>query len=131
MSKLRSLDTTLTGTSHGLVAYWKRISWDGPTCGSIDVTDVSSADEWKEYLAGMKEAGQITLTLQYNKTLWNSLEAVLGTEDTWTLALSDGSTLVAKGFLNQQPGASGELESGVDADMAIKLTGSVAFNAAA
>jgi len=129
MAKRRILDTTLTGTTHGLVAYWKRISWDGPACGSIDVTDVSSTDDWKEFLSGFKDAGQITLTLQYNATLWASLTAVLGTSDTWTMAIGDGYDLEATGFLSQAPGAGGELESGIDTDITIKLSGAVAFAA--
>ena len=127
MAKQRMKDATLTGTSHGLVAYWKRLGWDGPTCGTIDVTDVSSTGDWKEYLAGLKDAGSVSLTLQFNKVLWASLHGALGTSDTWTLLLADGSTLVCAGFLTSAPGASGELESGVDADVTIKLSGPVTF----
>jgi hypothetical protein len=127
MSKQRMKDATLTGASHGLVAYWKRLGWDGPSCGTIDVTDVSSAGDWKEYLAGLKDGGSVSLSLQFNKVLWASLHAALGGTDTWTLALADGSTLVASGILTQAPGASGELESGVDSDVTIKLSGPVTF----
>ena len=129
MAKQKALDCTLTGTSHGLIGYWKRISYDGPSCGTIDVTDVSSTNDWKEFLSGLKDAGQITLTVQYVAALWTSLHAALGTSDTWTLAFPDSYDLEASGFLTQGPGAGGELESGVDADIAIKLSGAVAFAA--
>jgi len=127
MAKMRMMDATLTGTSHGLVGYWKRLGWDGPTCGTIDVTDVSSTGDWKEYLAGLKDGGTVSLSLQFNKTLWTSLHAAFGGTDTWTLALADGSTLACSGVMTQAPGASGELESGVDSDVTIKLSGPVTF----
>ena len=130
MAKQRMKDCTLTGTTHGLVAYWKRLGWDGPSCGTIDVTDVSSTGDWKEFLAGLKDAGNVSLTLQFNKTLWASLHAALGSSDTWTLLFADGSTLVCSGCLTQAPGAGGELESGVDSDVTIKPSGAVTFTAA-
>jgi len=125
------VDSTLAGATHGAVAYFKSLSWDGPSCGSIDVTDSSSTNLWREYIAGLKEAGNLTLTLQFNKTLWASLISALGTDDTWTLTLSDGSTMACSGFLQAGPGFSGALEDGVDSDVTIKLSGAVTFTAAA
>ncbi len=131
MAKQRMKDATLTGTTHGLVAYWKRLGWDGPSCGTIDVTDVSSANDWKEFLAGLKDAGSITLSLQFEKGLWTKLFTALGVMDVWTITLSDGSTVVCSGILTQGPGVGGELESGADTDVTIKLSGEPVFAAAA
>ena len=127
MAKLRMKDTTFAGATALAIGYWKRLAWDGPSAGTIDVTDVSSANDWKEFLAGLKDAGSITLSLQFEKALWAKLITNLGVTYTWTITLSDGSTVVCSGFLTQAPGASGELESGVDADVTIKLSGPVTF----
>ena len=123
MAKQRMMDATLAGASALAIGNWKRLSWDGPNAGTIDVTDVSSTNNWKEFLAGLKDAGTITLSLQFAKALWGTLITALGTMDVWTLTLGDGSKVVASGFLTQGPGMGGELESGADADVAIKLTG--------
>jgi len=130
MAKLRMKDTTFAGATALAIGFWKRLAWDGPSAGTIDVTDVSSTNEWKEFLAGLKDAGSITLTLQYEKALWTKLYAALGVMDTWTITLADTSTVVCSGFLTQGPGAGGELESGVDTDVTIKLSGEPVFTAA-
>ncbi len=127
MAKIRAKDATLTGSSSGLVGYWKRMSWDGPSCGTIDVTDVSSAGDWKEFLAGLKDAGAVNLTVQFNKTLWTALHTAFGGTQTWTLLVTAGTTLVASGIMTQSPGFDGEIESGVDSEVSIKLTGAVTF----
>jgi len=131
MAKLRMMDSTFAGAAALAIGYWKRLSWDGPTAGTIDVTDVSSTNDWKEYLAGLKDAGSITLSLQFEKALWTKLHTALGVMDTWTITLGDTSTVVASGFMTQSPGAGGELESGADADVTIKLTGQPVFAAVA
>lgn len=127
MAKQRMMDTTLSGATVGAITNWKRLSWDGPSAGTIDVTDVSSTNDWKEYLAGLKDANQITLTVQYVKALWTALMTGLGVSQVYTLTLGDASTLVATGFITAGPGFSGELESGVDTEIAIKLSGTPVF----
>ena len=130
MAKQRMMDATLSGATTLSVGYWKRLSWDGPTAGTIDVTDVSSANEWKEFLAGLKDAGSITLSMQFEKAIWTKLLDALGVTEVWTLTLGDGSKVVASGFVVQGPGFNGELESGADADVNIKLTGQPVYTAA-
>jgi hypothetical protein len=131
MAKQRMKDSTFAGATVLAIGYWKRLAWDGPNAGTIDVTDASSVNDWKEFLAGLKDAGTVTLSLQFEKALWAKLMTALGTMDVWTLTIGDGSTVVCSGFLTQGPGASGELESGVDSDVTIKLSGEPVFVAAA
>ena len=128
MAHYANKDSTLSGAAHGAVAYFKSISWDGPSIGSIDVTDSSSTNQWREFIGGLKQAGNLTLTLQYNATLWDSLITALGMSDTWTLTLPDTSTLICTGFLMQGPGGGGDLESGIDTDVTIQLSGQPAFS---
>ena len=123
MAKQRMMDSTLAGSTTLAVGYWKRLSWDGPNAGTIDVTDVSSTNNWKEFLAGLKDAGNISISMQFEKVIWGKLLTALGVTETWTLTLGDGSKVVAAGFVTQGPGFGGELESGADADVNIKLSG--------
>jgi hypothetical protein len=131
MAKQRMKDSTFAGATALTIGYWKRLAWDGPNAGTIDVTDASSVNDWKEFLAGLKDAGTVTLSLQFEKGLWTKLLGALGTMDVWTLTIGDGSTVVCSGFLTQGPGMGGELESGADADVSIKLTGEPAYTAVA
>ena len=131
MAKQRMMDATLSGATTLSVGYWKRLSWDGPTAGTIDVTDVSSANDWKEFLAGLKDAGSISVSMQFEKAIWTKLITAVGVVEVWTLTLGDGSTVVASGFVVQGPGFGGELESGADADVNIKLTGQPVYTAIA
>ena len=131
MAKQRMMDATLAGATSLAIGYWKRLSWDGPNAGTIDVTDVSSTNNWKEFLAGLKDAGAISVSLQFEKALWTKLHTALGVTEVWTLTLGDGSTVVASGFVTQAPGMGGEMESGADADVTIKLTGEPVYTAAA
>lgn len=130
MPKYKAKDFTLVGTTHGAVGYFKRIAWSGASCGVIDVTDSSSTNHWREKISGIKDAGQITLTIQYDKTLLASLLTALGTEDSWTLTFPCTSTLVVTGFIQAGPGGEGELESGIDGTLTIELSGAPAFTAA-
>ncbi len=131
MAKQRMMDATLAGSTTLAVGYWKRMSWDGPSAGTIDVTDVSSTNDWKEFLAGLKDAGAITLSMQFEKAIWTKLITAVGVIEVWTLTLGDGSKVVASGMVTQGPGFGGELESGADADVTIKLTGQPVYTAVA
>ena len=131
MAKQRMMDATIAGATVGTIGYWKRLSYDGPNAGTIDVTDVTSTNDWKEFLSALKDAGQITLTVQYNATLWTALMTGLGVDQVYTLTLGDTATIVANGFITDGPGAGGELESGIDTDITIKLTGTPVYTAPA
>jgi len=69
------------GTDYTTIAQIFEITPPGPSRNSIDVTAHDSTDDWKEFIKGIKDGGEVSFGLIY--------DPVLGTHDASTGILSD------------------------------------------
>ena len=117
----------LVGSVTGTIGKLTNIDWSGAVADDIQTTDFDSGDKYHEFEAGLKDAGEITGDLRYDKTLFNTvLDAVGGSTETWTLTLSDNSELVCKGYIRSL-GLAVPMGDSVMMPIAIKFSGKPYF----
>jgi hypothetical protein len=117
------------------VAEVVRISGVGINRETIEVTHLTSDNEWKEFIFGLKEGTDITI--EYNFLPTNSThkaiitDIVAGTSATYTTTLVDGSTFAATmlpfnfSLADVTPGEK------LSASAQFKITGAVTYTASA
>ncbi len=105
------------------------ISINGPSASKdpIDVSNFGSSAKWKEFIPGMIDAGEISLTVNYTETDANNLEGWLtAATDKITLTFPGNDTFTATGFVTSL-GTSIETEDKVTQEVTIKLTGALTY----
>lgn len=108
MTAVRSLGTTLTKKKTAseskdlLVADLTSIGEIGVESDEIDVTTLDSSGGYKEYIAGFKDAGEVSLAGIIKSE--DAMEAMLALAESqsleeWTIETVNGSTWVFDGFV--------------------------------
>lgn len=122
--------TTLSGASVGTIANITNVEIPGMEVNNIDISTMGSPDGWKEFVAGMKDAGEITLGLLYEASQHDTIQSALGgAPEDWTITLPDTSTFVCPGYISRL-GITIPMDDGITQDATIKLTGKPSFTAA-
>lgn len=127
---LHGYGTTLSGSVSGTIAEIRSIGLPDQKVDDIDVTTMASPDKYKQFIAGLIDAGVITMQLLYTKAVYLQVQNALGTSQTWTITLPDGSTFVGNGYINAQGGESPHDEK-ISQTVGLKLSGKPVFTAAA
>lgn len=108
MSAEKSLGTTLTKTLSGtevadlVVADLTSIGEIGLESDEIDVTTLDSTGGYKEFIAGFKDAGEVSLEgIIKSETAMETMLALAEaqTVEEWTIETDSGSTWVFDGFV--------------------------------
>ena len=108
MSATRTMGTTLTKTMSGaepadlVVGNLTTIGEIGVESEEIDTTDLDSPDQYKEYIAGVKDAGEVSLAGNINVEA--DVEVLLALAESraveeWTVEYPSGATWVFNGFI--------------------------------
>lgn len=108
MSAQRTMGTTLTKTKSGQepedlkIANLTSIGEIGVESEEIDATDLDSPDNYKEFIAGSKDAGEVSLAGNIKDEA--NVEKMLALAEsqsieTWTVAYPSGATWVFSGFV--------------------------------
>lgn len=108
MSATRTMGTTLTKTMSGsetadlVIANLTSIGEIGIESDEIDTTDLDSPDNFKEFIAGAKDAGEVSLA--GNIKVEANVEKMLAlanaqTVEEWTVEYPSGATWVFNAFL--------------------------------
>lgn len=125
--------TTLSGSTTGAIGEITNLDWSGLAADDVEKTDFDSEDMYREYEPGLKEPGEITGELLYDKTLLNTImDAIHGdaagaaSDELWTLTPETGNAVVCRGYL-KQIGLAIPLGDQIMMPIAIKLTGKVSF----
>lgn len=88
--------TTLTGAAFGTAASVLEVSLPGLSVDNIDDTDMDSTDGYREFYAGLKDAGELTATLSFQNSEYATLMTNIGSADTFTVTLPpEGTSTVA------------------------------------
>jgi predicted secreted protein len=101
MSAEKTLGTTLTKTKSGsesadtLIGNLTSIGEIGIESDEIDVTTLDSTGGYKEFIAGFKDAGEVSLAgIIKSETAFNAMVVLAGSQaiEEWTIETPSGST---------------------------------------
>lgn len=122
--------TTLSGATTGIVVEVTNVSFGDTVTDQIDISNMDSDNSYREFIAGMLDAGEITLTCNYNKTQTAAFRTNQDTKakEVWTITLPDSSTFVCSGFISSV-GTPIPFDDKVTQDVTIKLSGKPTFTA--
>lgn len=119
--------TTISGSVAGAIAQVTSVSVSGMAATDIDVSTMDSVNAWKEFIPGMKEAGEFSLGLLYERENHDVIQGSLGADpETWTVTLPDGSTFVCSGYVKGL-GIEVPMDDKISQTATIKLTGEPTF----
>lgn len=94
-------------------------SSSGESADMVDVTHQASTEEWREYLAGLKDGGEHTWTIHCGGTI-----PALATSDTLGITLPSGAgTLSASAILSKNKGLNAPLGDKIVEELTFKITG--------
>ena len=121
-------DTTpdSSGTAYVDLAEVNSISGPDMTRATIDVTSLDSTDGYEEFIASFRNAGKISLNMNFTATTFNMLVADFESDDlvSYRITLSDSSatTIVFNGLVTGLSVAIPAKDK-VSSDVVIKITG--------
>lgn len=104
---------------------------------SVDVTHLRSEDKFREFMQGFRDAGEISVKLQYEKEQCEDLYEIFAEEDpadaekTWRITFPDGtvgSFWQGAGFLQDFADGDTPEDDRLTGDVTIKLTGKPTFD---
>lgn len=135
MSALKSLGTTLKELTPATltIADLTSIGEIGVESDEIDVTTLDSASGYKEFIAGFKDAGEVSLA-GYVKSEAN-MDALLDLAEaqtvcTWEIAFTSGSKWNFSGFVKSLKEAESTVEGVRGFSASIRISGAPTYTAA-
>ena len=139
MAAAKSLGTTLTKTASGqetedlVIADLTSIGEIGVESDEIDVTTLDSDSGYKEYIAGFKDAGEVSLEGIIKSE--DAMEAMLALAESqaieeWTIETPSGSTWVFDGFVKGFKEAEATVEGVRGFSGSIRVSGAPVYTAA-
>lgn len=95
------------------------INIPGESADMVDVTYQASTNEWREYLAGLKDGNEVTISLHAGATI-----PAVATSGTLTITFPTGAgTFTASALLSKGRGASATLGDKITDELTFKITG--------
>lgn len=93
---------------------------------SIDVSSHDSASQWREFVSGMKDAGELSMEINYDPSLHGAIWSALGTQRNHRITLTDAgaATVAFAGFISGIS-ADAPYDDKLSATVSIKVTGAV------
>ena len=108
MGATRTIKTTLTKTKSGeeqedlRIAHLTSIGEIGIESEEIDVTDLDSDGDFKEYIAGTKDAGEVSIAGNiHDETIVEKMMSLANSRsvEEWKVAYPSGATWTFRGFI--------------------------------
>ena len=78
-------------------------SISGVDVSDVDVTHLTSTQQWMEFIGGLKDPGTLDCEILYEKDELQKLYAAMGRTQTWTITFPDTSTFVCDGYVKSAP----------------------------
>ena len=78
----------------GAAAIAEVISISGPnlTRGTIDVTNLDSTNGYKEFIAGFRDGGEVTLSMNFTMATWQDFKDDIDSDDSVAYSIVLGNT---------------------------------------
>jgi predicted secreted protein len=136
MAALKSLGTTLTlnpDDDSSLIADLTSIGEIGVTSDEIDVTTLDSVSGYKEFIAGQKDSGEVSLA-GYVKSEAN-MESMLALAEaqsleSWEVTFTSGSKWAFDGFVKSFKEAESKVDGVRGFSASIRISGATSYTAA-
>ncbi len=119
------------GSSYDLVAEVTSITWPGYSRDAIDATHMNSEDQFREYIPGLMDAGEVTIELNYVPNHADVIIAALTAAATgqFKITAANGANVVFKAIVTAyQPQA--PVDDKMTASATFKITGKPTWAAA-
>ncbi len=117
--------TNVTASIGSFASYLDNVNVGGASADMVDVTKQSSSGDWREKLSGLKDGGQVTLTVHYDPD--DATIPTLG-QAAATLTIDWGGTLTySASVLVQNISIVANLGEKIVADITLEVTGAVNF----
>jgi len=99
---------------------------------TVDTTSFDNTDGYRSFIVGLKDAGTLTFTLMFDKTVYSTLKAAFedNTAKAIEITLPDTTKLTFNGFVTELP-LTVPTEDKVTCDVTVKISGAVTFTPAA
>lgn len=93
---------------------------------SIDTSSHDSPSQWREFVAGMKDGGELSMEINYDPALHGTIFSALGAERNHRITLSDSgaATVAFAGFISGFS-ADAPYDDKLAATVSIKVSGAV------
>lgn len=93
---------------------------------SIDVSSHDSTGQWREFVAGMKDGGELTMEVNYDPAAHGTLFSAIGVEQGHRITLPDGgaATITFDGFISGMS-AQAPYDDKLSASVTVKVTGAI------
>lgn len=102
------------------------IDIDGFKVASTKTTHLLSPNAFHEYTPGLGDAGMLTLTINYDKTTYNTLYGFVRTLKWWKVTAADSGNFICQGHIEELPVKIPDDDRMTD-NIKIKLTGKPTF----
>jgi predicted secreted protein len=124
-------NTILAGGAVGTVGNIINIGGPSQTRDSIDISTMDSADDVREFIAGMIDSGEITFTCNYDGSASGTADKLniaflAGTAEVWTITIPGPSIFACSGFITAL-GPAIPFDDKITQDVTIKLSGVVTY----
>lgn len=92
----------------------------------IDVSSHESTGKWSEFISGMKDAGELSMDINYDPSVHGALFAAIGTTKAMKITLTDSGAAVVtfSAFINGMK-AQAPYDDKLSATVTLKVTGAV------
>ncbi len=93
---------------------------------TVDTTSFDNTDGYRSFIVGLKDAGTLTFTLMFDKTMYSTLKAAFedNTAKAIEITLPDATKLTFNGFVTELP-LTVPTEDKVTCDVTVKISGAV------
>ena len=96
----------------------------------VDITSMSSSNGWRQFKPGIKDGGEITLEVVYDKAAFNTILGKLGgAAESFTITYPDSGALTGDAILTGLD-CDNPYDDAVMANLTLKVDGEPAFAAA-
>lgn len=93
----------------------------------VDTKDVSSHDspeQWREFIGGMKDGGELSMDINYDPSVHGSIFSAIGIEKNWQITLTDsGAATITFAAIVNGFKAAAPYDDKLSASVTIKVTG--------
>lgn len=116
----------ITSSAYEAVAEISEIAGPNKSKDAVEVTTLDSADRYKEFISGLKDGGQIQLTMNYTKATYQQMDEDFESDDrnTYMIVLPDEDefSFEFEGIVTEL-GLGAPVGDKISADCTIKISG--------
>ena len=105
-SKLFYGNTGTTGTNiTNEVTPMNMMPMPGISVDDVEVTNYQSPSSYKEFLAGLKDGGELEFEVQYAETIYNTIFGLIGVVKAYRIVMPDGTYFHSEAYINNVGGS--------------------------